>query len=540
MFGKFIFVVNNSFLSQMTPVIDFFIDDLCEIVDLDEPIELSYKNINITLLAEMNADNSNRIIVFDKEKYEKVRDYIVSNFDISSDSIENGESLLKNMCNISSVSLYNIGRYSMDFEYLFPNLEIKSRINNLDNYNGNDLLIICDRKTETIINKINEKGLIYKKDYIWFEDMGIFINDFDFLYRVKPNGSFFTSNYDLLKNMIYTDPIDNIECEFPFSFMSIYAAGNVHICCDGWADSYIGNVLDSSLDTLWNSYAYKLRRLAIINKTYSFCNKKECPKLKVNSPKTYTRFEEVRHYDYPKKMSVCIDHSCNLYCPSCRTQRYNAIGEEKEFVNSIKDKILEAPWINDVELQVAGDGEVFYSEAYLDLIFRENNKKRSSILVLTNGTLFTKKYLDRLCELYNTVYISISMDGATKNTYEKLRRGGNFDYLMKNLEYISQKKKVDSSLKSVELNFVIQRDNYKEIPNFIELIKRLDFNYADFSRLRNWGALTSSEYEKMSMFYANDSTPKEELKEILNLIKKEDYKFVAPQSYLFKYIDDFK
>ena len=126
----------------------------------------------------------------------------------------------------------------------------------------------------------------------------------------------------------------------------------------------------------------------------------------------------------------------------------------------------------------------------------------------------TKRVLDKLCSIYNDIKIMISVDAVTEETYNKIRCGGNFKQLMKNLENLSEARK-NGKVKEVTLLFVIQKENYKEMIDYVKLAKRLEFDHVDFSRIQNWGTFTKKEYENISMF-SDAEDPKSEIIDILS------------------------
>jgi molybdenum cofactor biosynthesis enzyme MoaA len=74
-------------------------------------------------------------------------------------------------------------------------------------------------------------------------------------------------------------------------------------------------------------------------------------------------------------------------------------------------------------------------------------------------------------------------------------RGGDWDVLMENLANIAQ---VGIPL---QLNFVVQETNFKEIPAFVELAVVFGAEAAYFSMLENWGSYTSEKYAALAVHF---------------------------------------
>lgn len=443
-----------------------------------------------------------------------------------------------------SVIVYGIGRFQEDFEYLFPTFKVLGYItNNKKEYKGKKCykeselsssklkrhtIIICDRKSDKITNKFNKYGLKYKKNYYYLEDIAYLLDDkidkltfytYKYYYeKVKKwrHDDVYKSNGEYFRDMIYTDSIDNIKCDYPFKYVQIQPKGYVYGCCSGWTTKEIGNITYKSPKQVWTSNLARLHRLSIINKTYLFCSTKDCPYMTSSTKKTNSRFTDLVERKSPDEVCVAIDTSCNLKCPSCRKNFQNVKpGYHLKFLNMLANKITKSNWAMDSkEFIIASQGETFFSNVYRKMLFSSKVTRRDSIIIHTNGTLLTKSNLDKLCSKYKNIEIMISVDATCEETYKKIRCGGNFKQLMKNLENLSIARK-EGRVKKVNLLFVIQRANYKEMIDYVKLVKRLGFDHADFSKIQNWSTFTDEEFENISMFTSDDK-PKEEIKKILS------------------------
>ncbi len=120
-------------------------------------------------------------------------------------------------------------------------------------------------------------------------------------------------------------------------------------------------------------------------------------------------------------------------------------------------------------LVIAGNGDPFASKIYRDLIrYLHKLRKQPKLILRTNGLLLNVKNWQMLMsEVELPLYkLEISIDAATKDTYEKLRRGAKFEILMKNLSFIKQLHD-EGKIARLSAIFVVQKDNYQEIPVFI-------------------------------------------------------------------------
>ena len=85
----------------------------------------------------------------------------------------------------------------------------------------------------------------------------------------------------------------------------------------------------------------------------------------------------------------------------------------------------------------------------------------------TNGLLLNEEISERLIKSGLT-RIQISIDATTKETYDKIRPGGDYNKIIKNvLNFIEMKKKLNSNLPLVRANFVKTEFNHKELNDFL-------------------------------------------------------------------------
>ena len=89
----------------------------------------------------------------------------------------------------------------------------------------------------------------------------------------------------------------------------------------------------------------------------------------------------------------------------------------------------------------------------------------------------------------------ISIDAGTKDTYEnKTRIGGNWEELITNLKFISTL----PDLKEVKTSFVVQKDNYKEMKIFYDLILQIFGKKAlvFYGKINNWGTFSDTQFKE--------------------------------------------
>ena len=89
----------------------------------------------------------------------------------------------------------------------------------------------------------------------------------------------------------------------------------------------------------------------------------------------------------------------------------------------------------------------------------------------TNATLLSRQ---RAVELVaaGVAWVHVSIDGATAETYERIRRQGNYERVWRNLRSFAEvvAQQPDDERPEVHVVFVAQRDNIAELPRLVELV----------------------------------------------------------------------
>lgn len=426
--------------------------------------------------------------------------------------------LLTNYIGNKKIAVWGTGNYShnftRDYKKKFPELEIDYYIDNNKNKNEflnkivyhpseidifDDLyIIVATAAYEDIKCQLIESGLKENTDFIY----SVYVSE---------------DLSELLSKTIFDTPQLKKKCLKPYGHCEVIDDGNVFLCCPGFLNLSIGNLKRNEFNEVWNSYIAKIIRLSIENGTYSFCNKENCAWLKyqlkrgVSCPENKVYSNNV--LEKPYSITVSIDHSCNLSCPSCRNSLWVGNQEYIENQNVLADKLLRdvIPYAEVVWL--AGDGEIFFSQIYNKILYDKRCMSRDEIMILSNGQLFNEKVLDKIKSHYESVDLIFSIDAATQLTYEKLRRGGKFNNIVKALEIAGDFRK-NGKINSLGVNFVVQKENIFEMKKIVALCEKYNVDKLKFSKMFNMGNYLPDEFERITLFN-KDNNINEEYKEII-------------------------
>lgn len=281
------------------------------------------------------------------------------------------------------------------------------------------------------------------------------------------------------RGRLHKNPIKN-SCNIPWKHITVDLNGDVLLCtCDAWLPIPVGTVDDfDSLESIWTSEAAQLLQQNIVDKKFTWCAVEHCGILRKN-------IHQQNH-----TLHLNIDESCNLACPSCRRDlRMLDSGPDYEKKLNQLNRII--GWLEKfdkpIQVTMSGNGDPLASRIIRPLIRNYTPKTGQTIKLRTNGLLM-KKILDDNPIKDSIVEYAISVDAGSKEVYEKVRRPGKWEVLIENLEWLKQNKKNSR----VVLAFVIQKDNFRDLPMFVDLCER--FNFAGgVGPLDDWGTWNRTE-----------------------------------------------
>ncbi len=171
----------------------------------------------------------------------------------------------------------------------------------------------------------------------------------------------------------------NIFCDSPFTNMTIRPDGNVFVCCAGWTHAYsLGNAFTQSFEDIWNSPRAQALRTSIHDGSFRYCDANLCGRLaegELSSPSMFKKnarlikSKAVVMKRGPIKMNLNYDPSCNLACPSCRTELVYSSSDEVAGLIAFQETVLASNYFKNVKRILAtGTGDVFASKVYAHLL----------------------------------------------------------------------------------------------------------------------------------------------------------------------------
>jgi len=168
--------------------------------------------------------------------------------------------------------------------------------------------------------------------------------------------------------------------------------------------------------------------------------------------------------------------SCNLQCIMCP---WIQIRRDLDHSGLLSEKIWEAirPYLSDIHsIDFSGGGEPLLQPLLLDWIV-EAKSADCEVGFLTNGVLLRKDLAKKFINA-GVDWICISIDGATADVYEQIRRGSSFNIVCENIANIV-KLRERSALK-IMINMVLLPMNFHQIKDMVRLIAHLGADQINF------------------------------------------------------------
>ena len=171
----------------------------------------------------------------------------------------------------------------------------------------------------------------------------------------------------------------------------------------------------------------------------------------------------------PYVLDLEVTNRCNYRCPFCLTGR--GLGKDLgkvQFANLEKLLGELGDYVYLASLHLRGEPLLHEDLPRIIALFHKNN---IHTVMSSNLSLLDEKGARRLIES-KLDYLIVALDGATRETYERYRVGGNFQTVLTNLQRLVQlKKELKSSRPTIEWQFIAFKHNIHEIDAVKALVR---------------------------------------------------------------------
>lgn len=322
-------------------------------------------------------------------------------------------------------------------------------------------------------------------------------------------------------------------CTIPFSTLHIEPDGLIGSCRQKGAEYFIGNIFENSIEEIWNGPAIKEWRRQFLTAQPTNCHTdikhKSC-----NLCPQYNRFykdispSETVSY-MPLRIAFNLNGKCNLECQMCHIwQKPNGLYDSIPFWQNL-DKLI----VNLQEVELLSGEPFIQKDTYRLIDFISARKPHCQWVITTNANWklnqHIKSFLDKI-EFRNLI---VSLDSLDPEIYPKIRRKGHLKMALKTIDdlifYDGERKQKGLSTLDIRINFLIQKDNWKELEAIFEFEKEKGISaFRTFLYVPEEHSLLSLPKEKiveiLNYYLENLSTEsfKKSMRVILPLLEKID------------------
>lgn len=165
----------------------------------------------------------------------------------------------------------------------------------------------------------------------------------------------------------------------------------------------------------------------------------------------------------PVEYIVETTAKCNLYCPMCPRETHRQ--PKEDMTDEIFERLVRESGRTAEHMMLIGLGEPFMDRKIFNRI-EYCARHRISTLLSTNGTFLDEKTAARLLET-PLEHITLSFDGATKETFEYYRKGARFEKVRDNFVRFARMKKERGAKVHVVVQMVRMDGNAHEVDDFV-------------------------------------------------------------------------
>ena len=164
----------------------------------------------------------------------------------------------------------------------------------------------------------------------------------------------------------------------------------------------------------------------------------------------------------PVEYIVETTAKCNLYCPMCPRETHKQ--PKEDMADEIFERLVDGAAKTGEHMMLIGLGEPFMDRKIFDRI-EYCERHGISTLLSTNGTFLDEKMSERLLAT-SLAHITLSFDGASKETFEYYRKGARFEKVRDNFVRFARMKRERGAKLQTVVQMVRMPGNAHEVDEF--------------------------------------------------------------------------
>ncbi|MBC9879304.1 radical SAM protein [Bradyrhizobium sp. INPA01-394B] len=293
-----------------------------------------------------------------------------------------------------------------------------------------------------------------------------------------------------------------MKCSIAWSSLYIQANGKVTPCC---GDLKFGDTKEKLADIFNGPAANKLRQQMLENSAAlpDICTNCNLLQRLGNddfpaSYRTGTSYEPLSgayvanelppQGSKPLSLMVQFGELCNIQCIMCPQDHTSKIGITPEAVERVKEAIP-----NIASMTLTGGEPTAFKQCW-DIIdhFNNNAPRGAHLGLLTNLKSVTKARVEKSFDKIESLAFGINVDAATKETYEYIRHGANWEQLNRNLiDLLNYKNEHRKTGWRLNMTMTVMKSNLYEMRPLIERCGELGIGFGcggvtgDFAPIKN-------------------------------------------------------
>lgn len=188
----------------------------------------------------------------------------------------------------------------------------------------------------------------------------------------------------------------------------------------------------------------------------------------------------------PIKLDIENVSRCNFACTMCQVSDWPKRQRAQDMSFDAFKRLIDEQY-GLVEIKIQGMGEPLLQGGEFFRMIRYARSRRIWVRTTTNASLLhlNDNYRKLIDAGVNDV--QVSFDGADKATYEKIRRGGKFEQVMRNCRLLNDYCAQTGGV-TPQMWVVVQRDNVDQFFDLIDRAHEMGFRRLTFAlNLNDWG-----------------------------------------------------
>lgn len=284
----------------------------------------------------------------------------------------------------------------------------------------------------------------------------------------------------------------------------------------------------------WSGDDWKEFRQSVTDGSFRYCQKNQCANIVAGWLPKKSDYQEgwirkILDGDLTvippiEELHFSYDGHCNLKCPSCRLEIQTNTAEQNKKLDELYEKNLKPYMGKARHLTLSGCGEAMISPHSKKVLQSFSRKENPELIVelRTNATTVTPVSWKSLGSGREVIrHITVSIDAATKESFEKLRYPAKWESVLRNLEFIRSLRN-SGEIDMFEFHVVIQKENVDQLCDIAKMAIRCDADAVTYSRLINWREMPEKEYQDVNPFWYDHPRHEKLMQELKALEKLRD------------------